>query len=468
MRMAGNFWRGLVIGGMVGALCLVGMPVAADRMTSTNFVLNGNANSSFGGQGSSTNYGLFSTGGEPVIGNGASGSYILGGGFTAQSQQSIALTVQPGGLLGHWAFDEATGTQYADSSATRADAYKGGTNDGNITTTTGKLGNALSGSGVNDNSRIVIPAASIQPSSVTLSVWVNIDEFGPDGYWDSLCSYYGSGSEDWGPFELYTDGNHNGTSFLWVTQNGAVNAVSTFASGVTFPISNWYHVVGTYDAATGVSKVYVNGVERGSGAFSAAPLNYTVANNSNQISCFNSGRWTGEGVEGRLDHLKIFNRALNAADVLAEYTAQNDGVPTGISLGTVTPGASNTALQDVIVRTDSASYGLAVSQDHNLQNGVTLIPAVSGSIASPAAWSEGSTKGLGFTLLSAPNLDSKWSSGANYAALPSLATSFYTRSSHASSDTTDVIAGRLRLDTQASQLVGAYSNTVTYTGTTIP
>ena len=80
-------WKGFA--GLISAavfVAILGVSVSAEQMESTNFQLNGNVNSAFGGQGSSASYGMFSTGGEPVIGRGSSGSYILGGGFTAQSE----------------------------------------------------------------------------------------------------------------------------------------------------------------------------------------------------------------------------------------------------------------------------------------------------------------------------------------------------------------------------------------------
>lgn len=446
----------------------LGSSVSAESMSSTNFQLNGNANSAFGGQGSSTSYSMFSTGGEPVIGRGTSGSYILGGGYTAQLERSIQLTVQPSGLLGYWSFDEATGSQYMDGSASRADATKGGSNDGNITTTTGKIGNALVSSGVNDDSRITMPSTAIQPSSITVELWTRVNSWGDDK-WDSICSYSAIGGQDWGPWELYTDGNNSSDTdvdFYWSIHNGLQHPIST--SPANFALNTWYHVVGTYDSATGESKLYVNGVREAWSTFPSGSLNYSVANTADKISCFNSLRWAGEGVRGGVDQLKIFDRALNEEEVQAEYNAQNAGVTTGLTLSTVTPGASNTVLNDVIVRTDSDAYGIAISQDHNLQKGAATIPGVSGTIASPAAWSEGTTKGLGFTLINAPGLDGKWSTGASYAAIPGSATSFYTRSGHASSNTIDVLNSRLRLDAAVSQETGSYSNTVTYTGTVLP
>lgn len=458
-----NYIRGAARGISLAVFCLVvlALPASADRMTSTNYTLNGNADSSFGGQASSTNYGAFTTGGETIIGNGASGSYVTGQGTTAQFQQAMQLTAQPGGLLGFWNFDETSGTNFTDSSATLAHGNGSGTG---FSFGSGKLGGALSHDGSSGTANVTFPSTSIQPSSVTMSVWVNLTDLNA---WDSVCSYYANGSNDWGPFELYVDGDNPGY-FHWTVLNGGTRQISTASSGTPISTGSWYHVVGTYSSATGVSKVYVNGVEKATGSFPSGAISYTTANTDNKISCFNNPRWSGEGMRGALDHVKIFNRALTADEVLAEYSAQNAGNPSGLSLGTITPGASNTALVDVIIRTDAGEYDVTVLQDHNLQKGGDTIPAISGTIASPAAWSEGTTTGLGFTLISAPNLDSKWSSGANYAAFPGTATSFYTRSGHSSSDTIDTLAGRLRLDAAASQVNGLYSNTVTYTGTTLP
>ena len=124
-------------------------------------------------------------------------------------------------------------------------------------------------------------------------------------------------------------------------------------------------------------------------------------------------------------------------------------------------------MTDAIVRTNAATYSLAAQQDHNLQNGSYFIPAIGGSIASPATWTEGTTKGLGFTLMNAPILDTKWNSGAKYAAIPSSTTTFYNGTGNVNG-VIDVINMRLRLDTTATQATGSYTNTITYTGTITP
>jgi hypothetical protein len=120
-----------------------------------------------------------------------------------------------------------------------------------------------------------------------------------------------------------------------------------------------------------------------------------------------------------------------------------------------------------MVRTNVPGYDLSIQQDHDLQNGANSIPAVSGSISSPAAWNESITKGLGFTLTGAPTLDGKWNSGGSYAGIPSSATTFYSGSGHVNG-VVDVVNLRLRLDTSIYQTPGNYANSITYTGTMIP
>jgi hypothetical protein len=174
---------------------------------------------------------------------------------------------------------------------------------------------------------------------------------------------------------------------------------------------------------------------------------------------------------GSLDNIKIFNRVLTADEVKAEFMAQTAGRRSGLTLGTITPGTSSTTLSDIVVQTDAGGYTLAVSQNNNLTSGAYTIPSVGGSIASPSAWTEGTTKGLGFTLTAtnATAISGVWGGGANYAALPSTATSFYTRTGIQSA-TNDYLTMRLRADVALTQPAtgSAYTNIMTVTGTMTP
>ncbi len=142
-----------------------------------------------------------------------------------------------------------------------------------------------------------------------------------------------------------------------------------------------------------------------------------------------------------------------------------------VALGTVTPGASNTATLTSQIFTDAPGYNLDISQNNDLTNGGNTIPAISsGTIASPATWTEGTTKGLGVTLTTCPgSCPGKWGTAGSYkyAAIPGTATTIFTRSGF-SGGVQDSLVMQPRLDAIVSQPEGLYSNTVTITVTTIP
>lgn len=141
-----------------------------------------------------------------------------------------------------------------------------------------------------------------------------------------------------------------------------------------------------------------------------------------------------------------------------------------VSIPSITPGSSETATSTVSVYTDAAGYLLAAEQDHALRHtdAVTTIAAVSGTIASPDVWNEGTTKGFGFTLTNGTGLDSKWGTTPNfeYAAFPGSATTIHDKDAYVNSyDDTDI---QYRLDVPESQKPGTYTNQVTYTATAKP
>lgn len=140
-----------------------------------------------------------------------------------------------------------------------------------------------------------------------------------------------------------------------------------------------------------------------------------------------------------------------------------------LDLGTITPGVSETGDVVVSVRTDAPAYTVAISQDHDLTKASDTIDAVPASIATPATWNEGTTKGLGFTLSSATAtaLDAKWNSGAAYAGLPMSATEVYSRDGF-TGGSTDTLTIQYRLDVVPTQPAGDYQNQVTYTGVVQP
>lgn len=435
--------------------------VAAETVSSPSYRIDGNFGGSFGGQTTSTNYKMSAIGGEAIVGNGASGSYMIDQQQTSTATPNMQLTVQPSGLVGFYPMDEGTGTSTADASR-----YQ---NNGTLKSTAtwitpGKIGAAVDINGPPDHSgsgTVSIPDNANLPSGskLTFETWVNADD-PMSGNNKPIVSHWNGGvSQSWNVTVGY--------GRIWVTIAKDQKDTSAMAATVdTFTTANvWRHVVVVYDGEMDQAnrvKIYVDGSSVALALNESMPSSLQNANASLSLGAYN-GQYSA--FSGSLDHAKLFDRALTASEVKAEYDAQNAGISTGFGLD-ATPGGSSTLDLDAIVRTNR-NYSIAVQQDGDLQSGANSIPAVASSVASPAAWNTGTTKGFGFTLTGAPNLNGKWADGVNYAAIPSSATTVYDGTGSAF-NSVDVVSLRMRLDTPASQPLGVYGNTMTYTGTMIP
>lgn len=451
----GILWT--LLSALVG-VCGVGIAQAASY-NSTNFSIDGSVGDSFGGAQTSTNYQLESLGGESVIGNGASGSYKLGYGYIERLQRSLELNVQPGSQGLYVPFDEATGSQVYDNSVNTGVPTVTGTPQW----TTGKIGGAIT---TDSTHYVEFPkTTAVTPASaLTLEAWIK-----PSNLSNTVGQKVIS-STDGGGIALYLTGTSAdicaASRVCFVIRIGGsysfveVNKATYLANGT------WAHLVATYNGST--MKLYIDGVERatanvtGTISYSAtAPL--CIGAEAQPTSC------STQSFGGDIDEVKLFSRGLTASEALAEYNAQNAGIASGLSLNSITPGTSQTATYDAAVQTDAAGYSLAISQNNNLTSGGNTIPGVSGSIASPVSWSEGSTKGLGFTLFgtNATAIPGTWGSGASYAAIPGSATTFYTRTGF-TAGAKDYLNMRLRLDVATSQATGNYTNQMTIVGTVTP
>ncbi|AFH47900.1 5'-Nucleotidase domain protein [Ignavibacterium album JCM 16511] len=98
---------------------------------------------------------------------------------------------------------------------------------------------------------------------------------------------------------------------LWLGQSGW----STVRTNQSFVEGQWYMVTASYDATTSTAKVYVNGELGGSGNvvynnFSSNPISIGEVYLNNCGAGF---------MDGAVDEVKIYNRALSDAEILEEY-----------------------------------------------------------------------------------------------------------------------------------------------------
>jgi hypothetical protein len=208
------------------------------------------------------------------------------------------------GIVSYWKCDEGAGTTASDS----ADANNG-TLDG-ATWTTGKIGNALSFDG---NDRVVIPdSPSLDPSTITVETWVRLDRIA-----------YGPGDEEY----FISKGGDTTTGAYILNQSGPSSSSSSIAfviapywSGwgvgtplMTLETNRWYHVAGTYDGNT--MKIYLDGILQGSEDVGSIQ----VGNSSPLYFGYDDVGGFPYYLDGSLDEVAIYNRALTASEIQSDY-----------------------------------------------------------------------------------------------------------------------------------------------------
>lgn len=420
--------------------------VFADTYTGTSWKINGAFGNSTGGITGGGSYNLVEASGESVIGNGSGGSYTMTAGYVSQLQNSaIQLTLQPIGLVGYWPMEETRGTSARDMAINGNNALLYGSPAWSI----GKVGGGLALVSANSQYAEMSNIAALQTNTVTASGWFKTNTtvtgqtiIAKSGAWQIAISRSTAGK---------------------LAIHNQAGDVDVCVDTTTVNDDAWHYVAMVMDSGvTNGTKLYVDGALK-------QTCTATVQNQSGNVTIGSLG--ANYYFDGAVDELKLFNRKLSGDDIMAEYNAGVAGQTAGVSLGSIAPGASSSVEADVIALTDANNYSLAINQDHDLTSGAYTIPAMSGgTIASPAAWDQGTTKGLGFTLTdtNATSIPDSWGGGANYAALPNVATSFYTRTGVQTGK--DYVRVRLRADIASGQTITSvpYTNTVTITGTYVP
>lgn len=268
--------------------------------------------------------------------------------------------VPPNGSVGQWHFDESTGTTAADSSGPNNTAYLTcvaalcASTPTFITGPAG-LGSAASFSGL-ANGLVRVPDAANYNfiGSLTVSAWVNPSSLSqPAG---AGIVVRGSGTVE--NFALDVSGG----LYRFLPKPGFVAAsTKTIATGA------WIHLIGSYDASVASATLYVNG--RPASTVLAVPAR-TAANHDITIGNRQSGLATGydRGFIGGIDAVRIQNRALSAAEALAEFE--------GSFVSTVTPPAPNNGiLIGLAPNAFGAPATIKVSVDP-LLHPITITPAV--------------------------------------------------------------------------------------------
>lgn len=207
-----------------------------------------------------------------------------------------ASTPAHGSLVGHWTFDNPANVGEANVSSNLV-----ANNTGAVYTAAGKSGGALSLNGSSflqvDNSQTLAAGMPTGDSSFTLSAFIRTTFNGRGGIigWGN----YGSS----GQVNAFRTARgealaHYSWSFSYDLD--PVSAPSLFNN-------TWYHVAATYDSATSMKRIYLDGVEIGS---------KSVPNLNVQNMRFTLGSTNGyENFNGLLDDVRVYNIALSSTEI---------------------------------------------------------------------------------------------------------------------------------------------------------
>jgi VCBS repeat-containing protein len=214
---------------------------------------------------------------------------------------AVAVTVSNGavpGLVAAYNFNEGSGTTLTD----RSGRGHTGAISGAAWSTQGKFGGALSFDGVNDWVTINDTAALDLTTGMTLEAWVLPSTLSG---WRTVLLKERSGGL---VYSLYTSGDGTRPSG-YVATPGEVGVVGPSSVSTT----TWTHLAVTYDGAT--LRLFVNGAQ-----VATRTLTAPIAASTGALRIGGNSVWT-EFFRGRIDEVRIYNRALTAAEIQADMSA---------------------------------------------------------------------------------------------------------------------------------------------------
>ncbi len=260
----------------------------------------------------------------------------------------------------------------AEGNATDATSFaNNGVVNGTVPFVTGKVGNAFNFTGNGANSVRIPNSSSLQSSLLTVEYWiyfnsaqnsVNVTKRSATGAgdaWQVGIAYSG------GNFILQFVGSTAGGLFDW------------YSPPLSSPVGVWTHVAATYDGTT--VKGYVNGAQV---LTQVVALNLSTRNADIYAGAYPTGIFA---LDGKLDELSIYNRALSAAEVLAIFQAGATGKTSPPTVTGVSPSTGTTLGGTTVTITGTNFTGAtSVTFGGNAATNVTVVNSTTITATTPA------------------------------------------------------------------------------------
>jgi len=174
----------------------------------------------------------------------------------------------------------------------------------------GQSDSAYAFDGINDT-LFALSSDSLNPkTAVTISVWIYLESYPTT--WMSIVN-------KWHSYVLQLHPDYGLSLMIFdQTSKAIMRGVSAQSD---FELNTWYHISASYDESTGAAAWYINGVSM---PYSPRPpYGYpNLLNDSNdnlKIGSENANQWW----HGKIDDIRIYDRALSEAEVLELYNDQS-------------------------------------------------------------------------------------------------------------------------------------------------
>jgi hypothetical protein len=213
-------------------------------------------------------------------------------------------------MVGYWKFDESSaGSTATDSSGSGNNLTPaGGSTNPGYSTTVPYTTFPDSHSSTYDGTQYetISSNSSLNVTNLTLSTWVKFN---------SVNSAYHTIAGKWriGVNQQYVLQLNSDNTIGLFTGDGSTGGAAITTSGTFTPTTGvWYHIAATVSGTTGT--IYINGISKASGTVSAigtSSIEFTVGSKKNV------GGTYAEFLDGSLDDMRLYNRALSTTEITA-------------------------------------------------------------------------------------------------------------------------------------------------------
>tara|TARA_R110002096_G_scaffold136685_1_gene289532 strand:- start:186 stop:1022 length:837 start_codon:yes stop_codon:yes gene_type:complete len=190
-----------------------------------------------------------------------------------------------------------------------------------------------------DDILITTKDSSIMPTdNLTIGCWISPSTWAFSG---NNQDHYPFGCVKSGGWGVFFDNNYNGTvtefkSIIRVSDTGSGSAgylqpsAGTGFSSTLRALTGFHYIALTYDKASGVASLSLDGVEKATlSAAAGADIVYSASNINLMFGADAASDTAGQSFfDGNIDEGSVWNKALTSAELLAVY---NEGVPIDLS-----------------------------------------------------------------------------------------------------------------------------------------